>query len=741
LLQAAACHARGELVQAAALYSEIISRAPAHFEALHLLGVLEHQRGRHEAALAGYERALAVKPGDAEVLHNRGVALQALGRNAEALESYDAALASTPDSHQCLYSRGNALHALGRNEEAVASYERAVALAPGHAQAHYNRGNALRDLERDDEALASYDRALASRPDFAEALSNRGNALLALNRHEDALASYDQALALEPHYAQALNNRGNALRSLGRRADALASYERAVAANPDDTDALSNCAHVLRELKRYEEAAACFERLIAIAPHDDYAAGERLACLMACCAWQDFEARRRRVLQAVLDGKKAATPFSFLAISDSAQAQLQCARTYAADRYPAASRPLWTGERYRHDRIRVAYLSANFHNHAQASLIARLFELHDDARFEITAISFGPRVDDPVRKRLQRSFRRFVDVTGKRDVAVAQMLRADEVDIAVDLKGYSNNCRPGIFAHRAVPIQVNYLGFPGTTGADYVDYILADASVIPAGNEAFFSERAVRLPDAYQVNDATRAIAERTPTRAEAGLPDVGFVFCSFNNNYKITPDVFDVWMRLLGAAPGSVLWLLDDNPAASRNLRQEAARRGVAPERLVFAPRLPHAEHLARHRLADLFLDTLPCNAHTTASDALWVGLPVVTCTGDAFASRVAASLLRAVGLPELVTGSLEAYEALATTLTTGRAMLADVKTRLARNRSPYPLFDTERFRRHIEAAYETMWERCQRGEPPSGFTVQSIDVPDRVTPAQPFAEGTNAT
>jgi len=313
-------------------------------------------------------------------------------------------------------------------------------------------------------------------------------------------------------------------------------------------------------------------------------------------------------------------------------------------------------------------------------------------------------------------------VRGISDNDVAAMLRAQEIDIAVDLKGYSKGCRPAIFAQRAVPVQVNYLVYPGTMGADYMDYIIGDREVIPEGDDVFYAEKVVRLPDSYQVNSARRVNTAKNPGRAAAKLPESGFVFCCFNNNYKITPDIFDVWMRLLDRIDGSVLWLLEGNAAASRNLRLEAEARGVRAERLVFAPRMPPSDHLARHRLADLFLDTLPCNAHTTASDALWAGLPVLTCRGTAFPGRVAASVLRAIGLPELIAENLDDYEALAFKLATTPALMADLRTRLARNRTTYPLFDIDRYRRHLESAYVAMYERYQRGEPPHSFSVPAM-------------------
>jgi protein O-GlcNAc transferase len=374
--------------------------------------------------------------------------------------------------------------------------------------------------------------------------------------------------------------------------------------------------------------------------------------------------------------------------------------------------------------VRIAYLSADFHRHATAYLMAELFERHDRSRFEIIGVSFGVDDKSEMRKRLVAAFDQFYDVRRKSDEEVAKLLHDRQVDIAIDLKGYTTDSRPGFLAYRPTPIQASYLGFPGTMGAEFIDYIIADETVVPFEHQPFYAEKIVHLPDCYQVNDTKRKIAERMPTRQEVELPEEGCVFCCFNNNWKITPEVFGVWMRLLHAVEGSVLWLLGDNESAERNLRKEAQARGIDPARLVFAGRLPLEDHLARHRLADLFLDTLPYNAHTTASDALWVGLPVVTRLGESFAGRVAASLLNAIGLPELVTHSIEDYEALALRLAKDPSLLEGYRNRLATNRLTHPLFDTDRFRRHIEAAYLQMWEIWQRGEQPRSFAVEALQT-----------------
>ncbi|WP_411885654.1 tetratricopeptide repeat protein [Polaromonas sp. YR568] len=559
-------------------------------------------------------------------------------------------------------------------------------------------------------------------PDRAQVHGRLGEVLRKSNRFEDALASYDKLVALTPNSAEAFNDRGIALGELGRHQDAVACFEQVLVLEPRHANALGNLGEMLGSLRRHEDAARAFARLIEIEPEYPGAIGALFYSKRYSCDWSQYEPELQRLNNAVIQGKKAIEPFTFLAATQSAAALLQCARTHAAELCPPSDKPLWSGQRYTHDKIRVAYLSADFHDHATAYLMAELFELHDHERFETVALSFGPDSTGAMRQRLLRSFDRFVDVRTKSDREAASLLREMEIDIAVDLKGFTTDGRPGILAQRPAPVQVNYLGFPGSMGAQYVDYILADPYVIPAGHEGFYSEKVVRLPDSYQSNDTQRQIAKTTPTRAECGLPAPGFVFCCFNNNYKITPGVFDVWMRLLNAVGGSVLWLLQDNAAVSRNLRAEALRRGVAAERLVFAPRVDLDKHLARHKLADLFLDTLPYNAHTTASDALWAGLPVLTCMGTTFPGRVAASLLNAVGLPELVTENLADYEALALKLARSPDLLSGIRARLWRNRSEYPLFDTKRFCAHMESAYTMMWERHQRGDPPASFAVPSL-------------------
>lgn len=681
-----------------------------------------HQKGDLAQAERFYTKALELAPERPSVMNNLATVYLELEKYGEARLLCERLLELDPEDEVALVNLGNCQVKLNSAEEALISYEKALGIRPQYPDALNNRGNALLKLKRPEEALASYESALAIKPDYAEALYNRGNALLELRRPHEALASYERALAIKPDYAEAFYNRGNALLKLRLPQEARASYDRALELKPDHVGALVNRGHALQALDQREELIGNYRRLLGVEPGYPYMRGYLLNARLHGCDWTEYDNSVAQVARAVSAGERADAPFNFLAISDSAADQLRCAQTCIADEYPAVSEAEWRGKRYAHDRIRVAYLSADLHNHAVPFLIAGLFEAHDRTRFEITAISLGPDRDDEMRARLKAACDRFIDVRDKGDHEVAALLRELEIDIAVDLQGFTEGCRPGIFAHRAAPAQVNFLGYPGTMGAEYIDYIIGDRIVIPPGHHSCYAEKVVYLPDCYQPNDSKRGIAQRTPARAELGLPEQGFVFCCFNNNYKITPHVFDVWMRLLGKIEGSVLWLLKDHETVVRNLRREAEQRGITPGRLVFAPRVKMEEHLARQRVADLFLDTLPYNAHVTASDALWAGLPLLTRAGSAFAGRVAASLLTAVGLQELITTTWENYERLALKLAAEGRLLSDIKAKLARNRATHPLFDTDRFRRHIEAAYVTMWERCQRGEPPASFAVPAI-------------------
>jgi predicted O-linked N-acetylglucosamine transferase (SPINDLY family) len=628
------------------------------------------------------------------------------------------ALARSPEDGEALYLLGSTLLFEGRHQEALGPLSAACARLKRRGVA-YKLGHchlALGDFARAEQALR---RETQAHPDFANAHNTLGVALVNQSRNEEALAAFVAALRLDAGHGEASSNAGGALRALGRPEEALPYLQRAVAAQPGLADAHYNLGLVLHELRRYDEAVASLARVLALAPRTPYALGSLVWSELFACDWRELTAHVAALRDQVRAGQVPAAPFILLVVSDAPAEQRRCAELHVRATLGEGHEPLRHGTRRAQARLRLAYVSADFHEHATAYLAARLFELHDRSRFEVIGISYGPDDRSAMRERLTRAFDRFVDVRGLSDAQAARALHDMQIDIAIDLKGHTGGSRLGILAHRPAPLQVTYLGYPGTVGAAFIDYVLADRVVIPPADEPYYSEKVVYLPDSYQVTDAAAAVAGPTPSRAEVGLPPGAFVFCCLNNTYKLTPEMFALWMRLLAAAPESVLWLLEPTPAARRNLQESARARGIDASRLVFAPRVGRAEHLARQRLADLFLDTLPCNAHTTASEALWAGVPVVTCLGTTFAGRVAASLLGAAGLPELVTHRPADYEALALGLAGDAARLAALRAKLARNRLTCPLFDSARACRHIESAYLRMWEMHQRGEPPRSFSV----------------------
>ena len=681
-----ALHRAGRLAEAERLYLEFPETAPDHPVALHLAGIVAYQTGRFDLAVERIGRAIAARPDYGEAHSNLG----------------------------------NALKMLGRAEEAMRSYGHALALRPDFPEAHFNLGSVLQDLGRLDEAVAAYGHALALRPDYGDALCNLGNAQREQGKLDDAAATLGRAVALDPGHAHALSNLGLIHKERGEKNEALAAFRRAVAADPGHARAQANLGLVLEEAGEIEAAAAAHQRAVTLDPTFLEPRPHLVHLRRKLCHWDDFGADDARLVDLVRRGTVRVPPFIILNSGAGAADQLTGARRWTEGLVkppaPGRVRPPVRPE----GRIHLGYLSADLRNHPVAMLAAELFERHDRQRFRVTAYSCGADDGSALRRRLEGAFDQFVDLCPMDDATAARRISHDEVHILVDLTGYTTGTRTAILAARPAPIQVNYLGFPGTMGADFMDYIIGDNIVTPADQQSDFTERLVRLPHSYQANDTGRPVARHRPTRAECGLPEHGFVFCCFNNTFKITPTLFDAWMRLLAALPGSVLWLLQANDAVVGRLRAEAARRGVDPDRLVFAARCDVADHLARHDCADLFLDTLPYNAHTTASDALWMGLPVLTCRGETFAGRVAASLLSAVGLPELITASLADYESLALALAHDPARLAELRLRLRRNRDTAPLFDCAAFTRDLETAYFRMWDIWRAGRPPEGFAVK---------------------
>jgi predicted O-linked N-acetylglucosamine transferase (SPINDLY family) len=712
--------AMGDKAAAVEAFSAAIKAEPgfafAHFnlaDALLEAGDVQRASAAYEDIIA---RGIAGIDGDFHV--NRGLCRLRLGDAAGAMEAFRAALALEAGHSRAAASLSDTLQKLGAHRDAVmfltgfldkqrASLETLISLGTGFLGLH--------DYSR---ALSLFERLATAKPPAPKALIGKGLALSGENRHQEAIQIFDEAFALDPHNAEALIGKGVALKALRRLPEAIETYRRAIEVAPRAANAHLNLGNTLALLNRHEEALGCYERVVALDPGVTEALSSLVYTKQRRWDWAGLPEQRQFLLERVRARQYVANPFALLGICDDPQLHQIAARAYTREtlpRPPIAEPPPAT----QRDRLRIGYFSADLHNHATMQLLAGVLECHDRDAFEIHAFSYGPEIEDTMRARARATVDHFHDCARLSDGAIIATARKAGIDVAVDLKGYTQDARLAPFAARLAPVQVSYLGYPGTVGADFLDYILADATVLPMNQQRFYDEKIIHLPDSYQANDDRRVIAPDTPSRAEAGLPADGFVYCCFNNAYKITPEIFTSWMRIMAAVPGSVLWLLANDSDSIARLRGAAEAERIDPARLVFGPSLPSAQHLARHRLADLFLDTLPYNAHTTASDALWAGLPVLTQLGQAFAGRVAASLLNAVGLPEMITRDAAAYEALAIAIGRDAARAAALKAKLAAAIPTAPLFNTPRFTRHLEGAYRMMWQRHAAGLVPEGFAV----------------------
>jgi predicted O-linked N-acetylglucosamine transferase (SPINDLY family) len=725
---------QGNFDEAIMHYRQAVTLKPTYAEAHYNLGVALKEQGQLEEAVAAYRQGVAVRPDYAEGYNNLGVALKEQGQLEEAVAAYRQGLALRPDYAELHYNLGNVLLQQGQLGDAVAAYRRALALRPDFPEAYYDLGVALQEQGRLAEAVAYYQRALALNPALPGVYNNLGWALQDQGKLGEAIAQYRQALALKPAYAEAHNNLGAALHARGQLENAVVHYEKALAIRPTLAEAYNNLGTAFQEQGKIEEAIAAYRQALAIKPVYPAAEAQLLHQLQHLCEWADldgFFARQRENVRTHSSAK--IPPFILLSIPSSPAEQLACARNWVATRIVPVAR-LRDQLRFHFTRtekfkLRLGYISADLRQHPVAYLIAELCELHDRNAFEVFAYSYGPEDGSAIRQRLVRAFDRFVDIAPLPFEAAARRIYEDQVDILVDLTGYTRGTRAQILALRPAPIQVNYMGYPGTMGAEFMDYFITHRFLTPPEQAPYYTEQFVYLPEwCVPVSQGQGERTGATPRRTEAGLPEAGFIFCCFSNPYKITPDVFAVWMRLLRKTPNGVLWLWGANPGAPANLRREAAARGVAPERLIFGPTVPMEQHLARLRVADLGLDTFPYTGHTTTGYALWAGLPVLTCVGETFVSRVSGSKLLEIGLPDLITSSLSDYEARALYLTQHPDELAALRDRLAQSRLTAPIFDTPRFTRHLETAYQLMWEIYLRGEPP-----RQIEVPASPNPVHP--------
>ncbi|HEY4081995.1 MAG TPA: tetratricopeptide repeat protein [Burkholderiaceae bacterium] len=654
LRRAQALRERGEGEEAARHYRDLAN--------------LLAQRERWELAERCYAASCQIQPGDAVAQHNWGVTLVELGRPADA----------------------------------IAAYERAIGLNPAYANAYCSLGLAYQRIAAPEAALVAFDCAMKLAPQEARFALEHARTRVNLGQYADALGELESLAPRSSRNPEVFNLKGLALKNLKRASEALSAFDAAIALQPSYAEALSNRGNLRLQMRQFSRAIEDLNAAVAVKPTLDWLRGTRLYAASHAFEWNAYESERAAVIDGVRSQAKIIQPLALQTLVDDPALQQQAARLWTQASCPPLRAATTAAHEPVSDKIRIAYVSRDFKSHPVSFLIAEVIELHDRERFEVIAVNYGAASDDPMQVRLRAAFDGFLDVEHLTDAAIAELCRNLAVDIAVDLSGFTDGARSAIFAWRAAPVQVAYLGYLGTSGTRLYDYLIADAQIIPPDSRPFYDENIVQLPS-YQANDRHRP-TPMPASRSPLDLPEAGFVFCCFNNPCKITPEVFASWMRILAAVPGSVLWLLDEDGQAPSNARAHAQTHGIDPARLVFANRADRETYLANLGAADLFLDTLPYNAGTTASDALWMGLPVLTRPGRSFPGRVAASLLQAIELPELIAESMDAYEMLAIQLAQEPERMADIKRRLLASRQSSCLFDARSFTRNLEIAYVEM-------------------------------------
>ena len=710
---------QNKLEEAVEAYKKALAIKPDYVNAYYNMGIALQEQSKLVEAIEAYRKVLDIKPDYAKAYYNMGIVLKEQNKLGEAIEAYKKALAIKPDYVYAYNNMGIVLLEQSKLVEAIEAYKKALVIKPDYVEAYYNMGNALKEQNNLEEAIEVYTKALAIKPDDATVYYNMGNALKEQNNLEEAIEAYGKALVIKPDDADAYNNMGIALKEQNKCKEAIEVYKKALAIKPDYVEVYYNMGNAFKEQNKLEEAIEAYSKALGINPNHEAARTQKLHQQAHICNWNGI-AKDINLVPELGISETYAAPFILLSLEDAPDRHLIRSEIYTKANFSQKTLPPKARPSKRPKRIRVGYFSTDFNEHPVAYLIAKVLEQHNRDQFEVFGYSLHSDKKSEIQQRLEKSFDNFADVQSMSDRDIALRARQDEIDIAVNLNGYTGRARTGVFAYRAAPIQVNYLGYPGTMGSNFMDYIVADRFLIPSESQKYFNEKKLYLPNTYLPTDNSRELSKKKITRSDMGLPDDAFVFCCFNNNYKISPNEFDIWMRLLSKVENSVLWLRQSNQFSIINMKKEAQKRNVDPSRLVFAGKVPMDEHLARQRLADLFVDTFTFNAHTTAAEALWAGLPLVTKVGLGFAARVAGSLLNAVGLPELITETEQDYEVLILELATNPTKLAGIKEKLATNRLTQPLFNTELYTKHLENGYNQAYQNYFDGNLP-----QTIEVP----------------
>ena len=730
----------GKTFEASEAFKKVTELNPTYADGFNNLGVTLQDQGKLEQAIEAYNRALSIKSDYADAYNNMGNALKEQsptdtespsnevitqllnlynsGQLAATIEQAQALLLQYPDTFVIWNILGAANKGLGDLDKALQAFKKVTELNPNYADGFNNLGTVLKDQGKLSSALNAYKKAVTFNPNSAEGHNNMGSTFQEQGKTKKAIEAYSKALKLKPNYAAAYYNMGITLKNQGKLQEAIEAYKKAITINPDYTSAHNNMGNVLKQQGKLEEAIEAYSKALSLKPDYVKSRSHRLYLQALICDWKAVE-EDRPLLSELGISEDLIPPFSVLALEDAPERHRLRSEKYARETFPVKSLKQFERPSQLPKRLRIGYFSADFHNFAGMHLMIGMLERHDRSKFEIYAFSYGPEVHDKMRMRIVNAVDHFIVIQSMPKDVVFEFVEEKKIDIAIHRNGYTKNSRTDLFSSRLAPIQINYLGYPGTLGAEFMDYIIADPIVIPEDMRQHYSEQIMYLPHTYQPNDNTRVISQKVQTKEDMGLPSDGFVFCCFNNNYKISPKEFDIWMRVMAKVEGSVLWVLKSNKWAKQNLKREAEARGINGDRVIFAEKVENPDHLARHRLADLFLDTFNYNAHTTASDALWAGLPLVTKLGEGFAARVAGSLLSAVGLPELITHDEKAYEALILKLATNPKKLAKIKKKLATNRLTQPLFDTEQYTKHLEKGYQQAYQKYFNGDTPDTIMV----------------------
>ena len=700
-----------DFINAKLIYEKILAVDQKNFDALFFLAVILINSKNYKKASDLLEQVILIKPNSADAYNNLGICLEKLNDLDGAIKNYNLAINNRSNFAEAYNNLGVAFQKLKNFDLAILQYKKAISYKSLYLDTYINLANLFKETKQFEEAIKNYDLAINLNPNLAEVYNNKGNALKEIRKFEEAIKNYDLAINLNPNLAEVYNNKGNALKEIRKFEEAIKNYDLAINLNPNFAEAYFNAATALQDIKNFEKAVLNFEKALLVDKEIPFCKGYLLHAKMLCCNWNGLNELYKEIYNDVEKNKYSATPFGYQAICDDESSLQKCAQLYSSKRFPEIKNNFFTKKISKNKKIKIGYLCGEFREQATSILMTEVWEKHNKENFEIIAFDSGWDDKSLRRNRIIAAFDKFIDISKVSDFDAAKLIYKEQIDILINLNGFFGTGRPIVFSYRPAPIQINYLGFPGTIGSKYIDYILCDQTVVPSQSKKFYNEKIIHLPDSYQANDTKRKISEKKFLREDLSLPKESFVFCCFNNNYKITPNMFDVWARLLKKIDNSVLWLIEGNSEATENLKKEAKIRNIDASRLIFAKRMKLEDHLARHKNADLFLDTLPYNAHTTASDSLWAGLPVLTCLGKAFPGRVAASLLRSLDLPELITYSENEYINKAEEFALNPEKLRLIKNKLDANKFSKPLFNTELFCRSLENAFKIVFDKNSLG------------------------------